>query len=532
MTAPAATPIRRQASEPPPPEIAIRPALIACALLAACTAAAQTLDPAAALADAKEALSSGDYGGALMVVRKMRIQAPGSKELPEALLLAARAALASEPFRARFFIDSARSHPHTTDAIRFEIAVLAADLSRRDRFLNDALQELQDALQVPPAGVSAGRVDQVRLQAAELALYELDDRATAAYLALQIGDPTKLEVAEWRAYERLVKSALWSRITPEALGLRDANVSAVAVDSDDVWIGTSNGGAARYSQSTGIADRFTPATSGWQLAATIRAIEVDGNWVWLGTFEGLSVYSKATGRIWRIAKFGAPGPRAPGDPFPLSIVALEGLDGGIAVSAIGAVGDARGLWIADDPDGEWRRVRDGDLPGSHVKALKRHGSTLYIGTEDRGVVVMDLETGRLRHAAAPWAAGAVNVWSLAVDDAGAVWIGTYGTGLYRWDPADDQVSQYFANSGNRDDDFVLSAATAPGSVLFGTFGAGAYRYSVGDAEWTAIGLDSGLTALVITALAQSGPYTYFGTLGGGVAVLADSLEHAARAASL
>lgn len=526
-------PLRRQAAELLPPRATIRPTLIVLALLVVYAAAAQTLDPAEAIEEVRQAFSNGDYAGTLSVVRKMRIQAQGSKEMPEALLLAARAALSSQPFRARFFVDLARRHPHTTDAILFEIAVVAADLSRRDRFLIEAQQEMKDVLRVPPAAVAAVRVDQVRLQAAELSLYELNDRATAAFLALQIDEPSKLGVTEWRAYQQLVKTLLWSRITPESLGLRDANISAIVADGDDVWIGTSNGGAARYSQSTGIATRFTPATSGWQLAETIRSIEVNGNWVWFGTFEGLSVYSKATSRIWRINIFGKPGLRAKGDPPPLSIVAIEALDdGGIAVGAIGAVGDSRGLWIADDPDGEWRHVKDGNLPGLLVKALKSHGSTLYIGTQDIGVVVLDLETGHARRAEALWAAGAVDVRALVVDDTGKVWVGTYGAGLFRWDPNTDRVARYSTSSGTLADDYVMAAAATAGSVVFGTFGAGAYQYSVADGKWTAIDLDSGLPHLDIMALEQSGSFTYFGTLGGGVAVLADSLEHAARAASL
>lgn len=512
------------------PRTVVRPKLIVIALLAACNAAGQTIDPSAALEQAKSALGRGDFDSALAVVRTMRIQVPGSKELPEALLVAARAALASEPYRARFFVDSALAHQHTTEALRFEIAVTSAEIWRQDRYLTKAVEELQEVLRVPSAQVEVTRIDQVRLQAAELVFYELGDRATAAYLALQIVNPSALDPSEQRAYGRLVNSVLWSRLTPDVLGLPDANVSAIAIDGDDVWIGTFNGGAARYSQSTGITSRFTPATSNWQLAETIRSIEVDGNWVWFGTFEGLSVYSKATSRIWRVAKFGAPGAKR-GDPPPLSIVALEEIDGGIAVSAIGAGGDARGLWFAEDPDGEWTRVQDGNLPGRRVTALARAGGTLYIGTEDRGVVVMDLKSGRVHRAAAPWTAGAVNVQALTVDEEEMVWIGTYGTGIYRWDPTTNEISQYSTSSGTMADDYVLSAATMAGSVVFGTFGAGAYHYSVSDDKWTAIDLESGLMALEITAIANAGAYTYFGTLGSGVAVLASSLEHAARAAS-
>ncbi len=513
---------RGRLSEPPLPRPAFRTTLIGIALLAACSAAAQTPDPAAALAEARAAFARGDYADALGVVRTMRMRAPNSRQLPEALLLAAQAALVSEPFRARFFLDTARSHPQTTDAIQFEISVTAAELARRDRLLAQALGELQAALRLPPTEIPQLRLDQVRLQAAELALYELQELSAAAYLTLQIAKPEALEPAQRRTYDRLVQDVLWRTITPRELGLPDANIRAITVDADDVWIGTSNGGAARYSQSTGIARRFTSGTTGGELSDTIRAIEVDGNWVWLGTAEGLSVYSKATSRLWRIDHFGTPGTSR----TPIGVVSLAGIDGRIAAGTLG-----RGLWLADDPDGEWERVPDNDLLGPFVQALLRNGTTLYIGTQDRGVAVMDLETERLRRVDTLWSVGVKNVWSLALDGSGKLWIGTYGNGLYRWDPVTDDVTRYSKASGTLGDDFVLATAPSPGAVLIGTFGGGAYQYSLDDDGWTTFDLDSGLISMEISSVAHAGPYTYFGTLGSGVAVLADSLQYAAGAAS-
>lgn len=519
------TPTRGRPPDPLPPMRAVRAAMIAVTLSAAAAAAGQTLDPGAALAEAKAAFSRGDYAGALAVVRTMRIRAPNSGHLPEALLLAARAALESEPFRARFFLDTARSHPQTSDEIGFEIAVTAAEMAWRDRLVRQALEELQDALRLSPTGISQLRLDQVRVQAAELALYELEEMPVAAYLAMQIAEPEALEATQRRTYDRLIQDVLWSTITPGMLGLPDANVSVITVDADDVWIGTYNGGASRYSQSTGIASRFTSGTTGGELSDTIRAIEVDDNWIWLGTIEGLSVYSKATSRLWRIEHFGAPGSRRP----PIGVVSLQSIDG-VASPRIAAGTLGRGLWLADDPDGEWMRVRDDDLLGPFVTALLRRGSTLYVGTQDRGVAAMDLQSQRLRRLDSLWAAGVVNVRALAADDAGLIWIGTYGKGLYRWNPESDEIVRYSTSSGTLADDFVLAAAAAPGAVLFGTFGGGAYRYSIDQAEWTHFDLDNGLAALEISSLAHSAPFTYFGTLGRGVAVLADSLQDAAGAA--
>ncbi len=529
---------RSRPIETPLTSPAIRITLVAIGLLAACSASAQTLDPATALAEARAAFASGDYAEALGVVRTMRIQAPNSRHLPEALLLAAQAALVSEPFRARFFLDQARSHAQTSDAIHFEIAVTAAELARRDRLLEDSLGEMQRALRIQPAEIPRLRLDQVRLQAAELAFYELVDLAVdeekrkgflaaAAYLALQIVQPQALEPADRRTYDRLVRDVLWSTITPAMLGLPDGNVTAIAVDADDVWIGTSNGGAARYSQNTGIARRFTGATTGGALSDTIRAIEVDGNWVWIGTAEGLSVYSKATSRLWRVERFSA------GSSRP-NVWALEGIDGRIAAGTLG-----QGLWLADDPDGEWTQVEDPDSLVRFVQALLRRGSTLYIGTLDRGVAVMDLTTGRVRRVDRLWAAGAKNIHALSFDESGRLWVGDHGNGLYRWDPDSDEVTRFTKRPGSLGDDYILASATAPGTILFGTHGGGAYRYALDGGGWTHFDMTPvvdcpprhGMGANEIRAVAQAGPFAYFGTQGCGVAVLADSLQYAADAAS-
>lgn len=513
-----------------PPRIALRAKFVMVALIVTCTAAGETLDPASALSQVKDAFEQRDYEKVLEIVRSMRIHSPDSIELPEALLIAARGALASEPYRARFFVDSARSHPNISEAVRFEIAFVAAELFRREGLLSEAFIQLQHALRLTPSEVTKTRIDQVRLHAAELALYELNDRAAAIYLAKQISNPAGLQETEGRAYDRLVKNVLWRKILPNDLGLSDANISVISVDGDDIWIGTFNGGAARYSQSTGLVSQFTPATSNWLLAETIRSLATDSSWVWFGTFEGLSVYSKATSRIWRIEKFGAPGAQR-GAPPPLSIVALANLEGAIAVSAIGAIGDSRGLWIANDPDGDWKRVQDGEFPGRRVTSLVSDNGQLYIGTEDRGLSVMNINSGIVYRPSAPWTAGVVNIRALTVDERGTVWIGTYGTGLFRWNPRTNSVFRYSTDSGDLADDYVLSAISIPGAVVVGTFGAGAYIYSIGDDEWTAINLDSGLTSTEITSLARAGPFTYFGTLGGGVEILADSLENASRSVS-
>ena len=152
---------------------------------------------------------------------------------------------------------------------------------------------------------------------------------------------------------------------------------------------------------------------------------------------------------------------------------------------------------------------------------------------------MDLATERVRRVERLWSAGAKNIHALTFDESGRLWVGDHGNGLYRWDPDSDEVTRFTKQPDSLGDDYILAASAVGGTVLFGTHGGGAYRYALGGGGWTHFDMTPvvdcpprhGMGANEIRAVAQAGPFSYFGTQGCGVAVLANSLQYAADAAS-
>ena len=241
------------------------------------------------------------------------------------------------------------------------------------------------------------------------------------------------------------------------------------------------------------------------------------------------MYSKATSRLWRVERFSVGGSGRP------NVWALEGIDGSIAAGTLG-----QGLWLADDPDGEWTQVEDPNSLVRFVQALLRRGSH---------AVHRHAGSGSCRHGPgdrtsapgrSPVGRGGRRTYTrLSFDESGRLWVGDHGNGLFRWDPDSDEITRFTKGSGSLGDDFVLAATAAPGTVLFGTHGGGAYRYALNGGGWTHFDMTAvvdcpprhGMGANEIRAVAQTGPFAYFGTQGCGVAVLADSLQYAADAAS-
>ncbi len=58
-----------------------------------------------------------------------------------------------------------------------------------------------------------------------------------------------IDGADLELYRSLRVRLSWERLDAARLGLSDANISSLAVDGDDLWVGTWNGGTARWSLS-------------------------------------------------------------------------------------------------------------------------------------------------------------------------------------------------------------------------------------------------------------------------------------------
>ena len=503
-------------------------------LLPSVAARAQEASPRAAalLADAERHYAAGNHDEVIEQLRTLRLRHPAAPELPHALLLAGRSAVALDNgYQARYLLG--RALEATVDLeLTLEAATLLATLLAEQRDFCAALTHLEQAI---AAAARLPRPDQaaaLHLRASSTSLRHIPSGGCAAASALGLHDlPAKeravwhydrvradaLAAAERAVHKELARSLMWTLLPAQSLGLVDGSVSALATDRDDLWVGTWNGGLARYATPS---RRVLPFDEGGAAMAplSVRSITATNRHVFVGTLQGLNVYSKASGR-WRELP-----------PFGDATTADR-------ISAVVASGDelyvatlGRGLWRGKIPavlqgdGGAWNDVAavGTGLPGAHLNALLLHGGRLWIGSQDIGLVTLDLETQQLAtfDQINP-RIGPRNVTDVVAGHAGELWVTTFGEGLFRWRSRTNRVTHYTAANGNIPDDWVMSGIRTPSAMYFGTFGGGVARFDEEAGRWSRIGLPEGLPSLDVAVVAYAEGVLYFGTLGAGVAALSE-----------
>ncbi|MCX6635678.1 MAG: hypothetical protein NT090_11440, partial [Acidobacteria bacterium] len=194
---------------------------------------------------------------ALDTLRKLRADFPDSPSVIESLALSVEYCIVlGDEYRARYFLtrllDGAPGSPAA-----FRAAIIVARHAYDARSWLAAGEYFKAAADGYRDGVSAPRedLDLALIRAAELSLYHGNDPDTARLYFRRIL-PQNLPAAEAPLYREMRVRLLWNVISTEHLGLSDANVSSLRVDGDDIWVGTWNGGVARYSVSAGRSDPF------------------------------------------------------------------------------------------------------------------------------------------------------------------------------------------------------------------------------------------------------------------------------------
>ena len=509
---------------------AVRPVLVAAwgtsLALVAVTAQLRVVPlPDALLEEARAALASGAYDAATANLRHLRLLHAESPLVADALMLAAEVAAARDnPVQERYLLGEARyavqrltaSGALTSAAandFHLRITSRLAVLLEEERDYESALRSYTEAIALLAArsGAASSTAEsrplaRLRLAAARLAYrYGVGEPGDAERFFDQV-DAAHLTGTDAMIHRELARGLMWNYLTPRQLGMNDSNISAIATDGDDIWVGGWTGGLVRYARSTGRKSVFQEGPRSL-VSLRVRDIRTIDGYVWVGTDQGLSTYSLASSR-WRHE-------RALGDtarPSPVAAIARVG-------DAIFAGTLGHGLWRHDGSG--WRAV-GGALPGPFVNALQVVGDTLWIGTIDLGLVGLDIETGAMRSfdEVNP-DIGPQNVTAIVSGASDDLWVTTFGDGVYRWEPAPNRVTHFSVAGGQLPDNWVLAGAAGEQGIYFGTFGGGAVRYSPEHDTWTAISLPHGLPSLNVAVVTAARGHIYFGTLGGGVAVLAE-----------
>ena len=452
------------------------------------------------LDSAKRAFSRGETQAALGILRQIRAGALDAPVLIESLALSVQYSLAAaDPYKASYFLQMLeQAGPWSAAAFRAGLAVGGYYYNRRS--WRAALDYYGNAVKGFKDGVSGPRrdFDVALLRCAELSLYfeESSDIARAFFRRIV---QSNLSDSETRLYREMRVRLLWSVISPAQLGLNDANVSSLRVDGDDVWVGTWNGGVARYSVSAARSDPFP-------LPAFSRSIEIADRRVWVGTTEGLSWYGKSSGRWGAEGDFQSPAPR--------KVQAVRQVAGSLYA---GTLGDG----LFRQGDGGWEQVSDGDLPGKFITCIAEDpaGRLLFLGTMNHGLVIYDPRAGAMSTLSEAFPSfTSDNIAAILPDSAGHVWIGTYGDGLSVWSPDKGTLHRFSKATGEIADDWVLAACETDRALYFGSFGGGVSAYVKETDAWVRLGIRDGLASLDIAAIAWRPPYVFFGTIGAGVSM--------------
>ncbi len=468
-------------------------------LAVAASAAFAERRSAAALLEQAAALSRiGSAAEALGVCRSIRNEFPRSAEAPRALSLSISICLSEgDDLRSRYFLSLLiGSFPSSAEI--FPSALSLGDFLYAKNDSRTALEYYRTAVARSGNGtVEGAAMAHALLRTAELTLYGEGDRESARSFFRRIR-PGSMAAADAPAFRTLSRRLNWDFFSGSSLGLGDENVAAVRTDGDDIWIGTWNGGVARYSIASGEIVSY-PLT-----ASLSRCIEVTDRRVWVGTAEGLSWFSKPLSRWYAVEEFRS--------PEALKVQALAACGDDLYAGTLG-----NGLFRLRS--GSWERVEIGGLPGGFVTSLYAEpgGKRLFIGTMTMGLLIYDISAGRMtsfwdEH---PEYDGA-NVTAILKDSLGRTWIGTYGDGLYMLPSGGGKAVHYTRAGGDIADDWVLCACETEGALYFGSFGGGVSVLDKKRGEWGRIGIGDGLPSLDIVSIAAAGPYLFFGTLGAGV----------------
>lgn len=249
------------------------------------------------------------------------------------------------------------------------------------------------------------------------------------------------------------------------------DVVAIAVDKNEVWIGTSNRGVYYY---LSLEDRWVEF-SDWDY---IGAIGIDSDYIWIGYtdtyYYGVERYNRVTGN------------REGHYLWPIQIIAIAVDDRYVWCGTNGS-----GLYGYDKQDGSWSpyTTENSGLTDNYVSSLAIDGDYLWVGHMSWSG---DLKVSRYHKPTDTWQQYTIaedsmdfqEISSIAVDD-DSVWIGSSGEmehDLHRYNKKDESWTTYTTENSGLVSNNVTSIAVEGDYVWIGT-DKGVSRYNKQDDFW-------------------------------------------------
>ncbi|WP_422361996.1 two-component regulator propeller domain-containing protein [Reichenbachiella sp.] len=365
----------------------------------------------------------------------------------------------------------------------------------------------------------------------------------------------------------------------DSTSLSNDYIRTVYEDSDkQLWIGTMGGGICLYNEDLDSFERFRPAGMPEYLKeASVKGfLEDDNNILWFGTERyGLHQYNRETGEIKSYQK-------NLDDPFSISENHITGLVkdnmGNLWISTWGGGmnlfdpnsqrfivykhDDSKSESIVSNTIRKLYKTKNGDIwLGTHggldkleydesgrfvfkhqkldnklgqtgtrviLSILEDDENQLWIGTENGGLNVISLETGKsVLYTFDPrreYSLQNNSIWSLYQDRTGIIWVGTFNKGIFKIDPNATkfehyQHNPYFANSlsNNSVSCFVEDGQN---NVWIGTDGGGLNYWDVKKNTFKSYTTRSKINPItkdaILSLLLDSKENLWIGTWDGGV----------------
>ena len=319
---------------------------------------------------------------------------------------------------------------------------------------------------------------------------------------------------------------------PHTLG--GSYVRALYAASDGrLWVGTFSGGLSVYDPATEAFVRYQhdPTNPGSLSHDRVEGLAEDhAGRLWVATYEGLDRLDPGTGRIEHF-RHDAKNPRSLADDRVRALLVdrggrlwIGGRDG-LQVWRGEALGFAR---VASDPG------TPGSLAGQLIGKLFEDGrGRIWIGTTDDGAALLDPRTGRLRRLLPRPAAaeGLSHFWVYGITEGapGEMWIATFGGGIDVVDPDSLRVIDRLRNDPTLEStvggDRIGAVLRDRSGVLWvGTWGQGLARHDPATRAFRTLrsspSLPDGLShPAAVRALEMKGGTIWAGTNGNGIDVL-------------
>jgi signal transduction histidine kinase/ligand-binding sensor domain-containing protein len=245
-------------------------------------------------------------------------------------------------------------------------------------------------------------------------------------------------------------------------GLSQASVNAILKDSKGfTWFGTDDG-LNRFDGNQFRIYKKKPGDSTSIAGNTVETLWEDNRGrIWVGTSEGLCIYNQHTEKFISYPMNG------------LDFYASLDIKEDTVRKRVWMATGATGLSYFDLKSDSMIRYFHPDINDLNVVKIEIAGDSLFIGTLEKGLFVLDLNSNAVKEIIL-YGANALTKSSIRalLKDGDDLWIGTEGDGLKKYDASLKKIINYNTDNGKLTDDKVWSIARDGNFIWIGTDGGG------------------------------------------------------------